>query len=102
MGQKASIVILVGFLLAGGLLVLLKTRGQDTNRTAADPAAGSIAVTAASGPVAHPAQRIALPVLYSSEKEEWLRTSVGEFEKAHPEIEVRLQAKGSLEAVRAL
>ena len=43
-----------------------------------------------------------LPFLYSTEKEEWLRDAVSDFEKAHPEVDVHLEPKGSLDAVRAL
>jgi Bacterial extracellular solute-binding protein len=104
MGQKASIVLVIGFLLAGGLLVFLKTRGDAPSRAAAagGDAGEANPGAAASGPPAPPATRISVPLLYSTEKEEWLRASVGEFEKGHPEIDVRLQAQGSLEAVRAL
>jgi ABC-type Fe3+ transport system substrate-binding protein len=103
MGQKAGIVVLIGFLFAGGLLVFFKTRNEGTSRGSAENDAGESApapVTSGAGTV--PPQRTELPFLYSSEKEEWLRGAVGEFEKLHPEIEIRLEAKGSLEAVRAL
>jgi hypothetical protein len=43
-----------------------------------------------------------LPFLYSTEKEDWLRDAVSDFERVHPEVDVRLEPKGSLDAVRAL
>ncbi len=48
------------------------------------------------------ATRVALPFIYSTEKEDWLRDAVADFEKAHPDVDVQLDPKGSLEAVRAL
>jgi ABC-type glycerol-3-phosphate transport system substrate-binding protein len=97
MGQKVSVVLLIGFLVVGALLVVAKTRR--------DEAASPVAVEtqprqpSEAGP---PAARVVVPLLYSSEKEDWLRDAVAEFAKTHPEIDVRLQAKGSLEAVRAI
>jgi ABC-type glycerol-3-phosphate transport system substrate-binding protein len=104
MGQKASIVILVGFLFAGAVLVFLKTRhdSPDSPAAAASASAPASGGAAAPFPPAPPATKTLLPVLYSSEKEEWLKDAVGDFTRAHPDIDVRLQPQGSLEAVRAL
>jgi ABC-type glycerol-3-phosphate transport system substrate-binding protein len=103
MGQKAGIVILLGFLLAGAVLVFLKTRHDSPEGASAAWSAGDSGIaTSAALPPAAPSAKTLLPVLYSSEKEEWLKEAVGEFTKAHPEIDVRLQPQGSLEAVRAL
>jgi ABC-type Fe3+ transport system substrate-binding protein len=104
MGQKASIVILLGFLFVGAGLVYLKTRHEGGGAGASGDSSSSPAASAATSAPAlpPPGQRTVLPVLYSSEKEEWLKDAVGEFAKSHPEIDVRLQSQGSLEAVRAL
>ena len=98
MKQKAGIIVLAAFLLLGGLLVFLKARsGNDA------PRPDSQSSTKASGAPATPtAARVALPFLYSTEKEEWLKQAVAEFSKEHPEIDVQLEGKGSLDAVRAL
>ncbi len=101
MGQKASIVILLGFLVVGAGLVFLKTR-RDAGPSAAPEASVSATATGSAAAPPPPSQRTVLPVLYSSEKEDWLKDAVSDFAKAHPEIEVKLQAQGSLEAVRAL
>jgi hypothetical protein len=99
MKQKAGIIVLVAFLVIGGLLVFLKARsggdGNDAKPDKSTTASGS-APSVPTGP------KIALPFLFSTEKEEWLRTSVAEFSKLHPEIDVQLDGKGSLDAVRAL
>lgn len=101
-GQKASVFLLVGFLLVGGVLVFMKGRfGQDASSRPA-PAQEAPATTSAASDVSPPAARVTLPFLYSTEKEDWLRDAVSDFERVHPEIEVRLEPKGSLDAVRAL
>jgi hypothetical protein len=104
MTQKASIAILAAFLAIGALLVFWKVRrepleggGIGTER--------SVPSNIEAGPGVQPAplaEKVTVPILYSSEKEEWLRDAVAEFAKDHPNIDVELEAKGSLEAVRAL
>ena len=49
-----------------------------------------------------PKSRVALPFIYSTEKADWINDAVADFQKAHPEVDVRLQPKGSLEAVRSI
>jgi hypothetical protein len=103
MGQKAGVFVLIGFLLLGGILVFAKVRRDESSGRATTDDAGLPAFSAT--PVATaPATgtRVTLPFLYSTEKEEWLRDAVAEFQKMHPETDVRLEPKGSLEAVRAL
>jgi ABC-type glycerol-3-phosphate transport system substrate-binding protein len=108
MGQRASVFLVIGFLLVGGLLVFMKARrdqpGTPGFHEVVDEA-GAAATTAPPGS-AHPTPpsgpHVTLPFVFSTEKEEWVREAVGEFEKIHPEIDVRLEPKGSLEAVRAL
>jgi ABC-type glycerol-3-phosphate transport system substrate-binding protein len=102
-GQKASIVLLIGFLLVGGVLVFMKERvGSDSgSRGAPLDAAGPATVPSALEPLPA-AARVTLPFLYSTEKEEWLRDAVSEFEKVHPEVDVQFEPKGSLDAVRTL
>src|SRR5215469_3020032 len=93
MRTRASILILVGFLLLGGMLVLLRARREEAGGiTSADP----------SHPAPSSATKVAVPLLFSTEKEEWLREAIADFEKVHPEIDVQLEGKGSLEAIRAL
>ena len=99
MKQRASVLVLVAFLLIGSVLVYLKVRSgtpSPDSDASAKPSSSSVASAPSAGP------KIALPFLYSTEKEEWVKESVAAFEKEHPEIDVQLEGKGSLEAVRML
>ena len=103
MKQRAGLVVLVLFLAVGGLLVYLKTRSSEASRDK-DEATGSAsaAVAATGAPTPRSGPKVALPFLYSTEKEEWLRDAVAAFSKEHPEIDVQLDGMGSVDAVRAL
>jgi ABC-type glycerol-3-phosphate transport system substrate-binding protein len=98
--QRASIAILAVFLLVGGILVFLKTRSDasrpDGQGVSSSSAAGSASVTPPTGP------KVALPFLYSTEKEEWLKDAVAQFVKDNPNIDVQMEGMGSLDAIRAL
>lgn len=96
MRQNLTIAILALFLFAGGLLVYLNKRGGGSSTDQAPAAA------AADGGRAAPANVTTISLLYSSEKEEWLREATQGFMAAHPEVRVELESMGSLEAVRAL
>jgi hypothetical protein len=108
MGQRAGIFLLIGFLLLGGFLVFMKVRHDEAPAAQSSGDAGVAVLsqqtsgTAAAGPAIPPSARVTLPFLYSTEKEDWLRDAVAEFQKVHPEVDVRLDPKGSFEAVRAL
>jgi ABC-type glycerol-3-phosphate transport system substrate-binding protein len=103
-GQKASIFLVIGFLLVGGVLVFLKSHRDASHDTPSGDDSGAAILTPATTATGDrpPAARVELPFMFSTEKEDWVREAVGEFQKAHPEIDVRLEPKGSLEAVRAL
>ncbi|HEX3770969.1 MAG TPA: substrate-binding domain-containing protein [Polyangiaceae bacterium] len=103
-GQRVSVVLLVVFLFFGGVLVFLKSRGSDGsagNQPAIAADAGTAAATATAAAIP-PGARVTLPFVYSSEKEDWLKEAVADFEKVHPDVDVQLVSKGSLDAVRAL
>ncbi|GAC1351513.1 MAG: hypothetical protein NVSMB1_05270 [Polyangiales bacterium] len=104
MKQKTSILILLTFLLLGGLLVYLKARKENASgdATATSSSSGALGVNANPAQVVPTGPKPALPFLYSTEKEEWLRESVAAFGKVHPEIDVQLEGKGSLDAVRSI
>jgi ABC-type glycerol-3-phosphate transport system substrate-binding protein len=104
MKQRAGLIVLAVFLAVGGLLVYLRMRSSDGGGAKGDgtSASSSAGAAAAASPATPPGPRVALPFLYSTEKEEWLREAVASFTKEHPEIDVQLDGMGSLDAVRAL
>jgi hypothetical protein len=106
MKTRTSILILVAFLLLGGALLAVRAKreGADSTTAATGAAAQATHVDGLAPGIAPPtpAQNVSLAFLYSTEKEEWLREAMPDFEKAHPEIDVQLDGKGSLDAVRAL
>lgn len=99
MKQNVTLAILGLFLLAGGLLVYLN-HGRAAG--AAEGRAGATAPTTSSGAAGPAPGATTISLLYSSEKEEWLREAVGDFQRAHPEVRVELESMGSFDAVRAL
>jgi ABC-type glycerol-3-phosphate transport system substrate-binding protein len=102
-GQKASIFLLVGFLLIGGVLVFMKSRvGQAPDARSEPTEEAGLPASPSSPAPAPPAPHVTLPFVFSTEKEAWVRDAVADFAKAHPDVDVQLEAKGSLDEVRAL
>lgn len=101
-GRGGVIALLAAFLLAGGLLVWWNsTRTPGSGDGSAD--GGVIRPEPArdgGGAPAAPGTTISL--LYSTEKEDWLREAIDRFKVAQPRIQVDLVGMGSLDAVRAL
>lgn len=95
--MKQKIAILVGFAVAVGVIFYVKRPSKDDPGEPAKPAIGSATDAGAS-----PTEVTEITFEYSSEKREWLETSVAQFHAAHPEIKVTLIAKGSLEAAQAI
>jgi hypothetical protein len=97
MSSKAIILLL--FLAAALVLVYLKLNHKD-DAPAAPAAASSPASTSAPASPASP--RTKLTVVYGTEKEAWLNASIEGFRAAHPELELELVGKGSLESAQAI
>ncbi|MFI5302131.1 MAG: substrate-binding domain-containing protein [Polyangiales bacterium] len=98
MNQKTGVILALFFLVLGGALVMMR-------RPKSESEPNLTAVSASATPSAQPVlaeNRVKLPVLFSTEKEEWIREAVAGFSKLHPEIDVQLEGKGSLDSVRAL
>lgn len=68
-------------------------RGKSSDKPADTP------VGTTAPPVA-PKDRVTISLLYSTEKKEWVEAVVAEFQKAHPEIQVDLVGKGSIDAAQ--
>ncbi|MBI5515962.1 MAG: substrate-binding domain-containing protein [Deltaproteobacteria bacterium] len=96
MKERAGLVVLAMFLLFGGVLVYLRTSrpggAHDHDHDQDHPARPDAAAAAAT----------TITLLYSSEKEEWLREAVASWQSAHPDVRVELEAQGSIDSVRSL
>lgn len=94
--MKAKLAIIGGFAVALAVVVLytLRSPGGDAAR---DPSASPSASSSAAG-----GNAVAISMLYSTEKREWVEAAAATFAKEHPEIAVKLVAKGSIEAAQAI
>ncbi len=79
-----------------GVFVFMLVRGKS------DPAQKDAPGASPSIKAENPAAKTQISFLYSSEKKEWIERAVADFEKANPDIGVKLESKGSLEAVQAI
>jgi hypothetical protein len=102
--MKPKVAIVALFALAIGI-ILFFTLGRDKDGGGGGDKAGGggTADTAAvaSGSAA-PAPAVAIELVYSTEKKDWLEAQVTAFHAANPTIEVKLSGKGSLEAANAI
>ncbi len=97
-GQGAKLVIIAVFLLvAAGVLVFALIGGGDDSGNSGNSGGDNSGDTDKPTPSG---DRVAIDLLYSTEKKAWLEESVQAFEKSHPDIKVNLKGKGSLGAVR--
>src|SRR5215831_468733 len=92
--MNAKLIIVLGFLVAAGALVFFGLRKH--------PEPGPAGSTpAAPAPAAPPLRdAVAITFVYSTEKQDWIAAMLPEFQKLHPEIEVNLVGKGSIEAAQ--
>jgi len=81
---------------AVALIFARSARKQPAEPAASDRPGGSPTTPAARAPT------IKLTVVYGTEKDAWLKAVVAGFRSAHPEIELDLVGKGSLEAAGAI
>jgi hypothetical protein len=97
--MKAKIAIIGVFLAAIAAIVLLgrKPKPEGGGDIAGDSASASSSAAASSG-----AAQVAISMLYSSEKKEWVDAAAAEFAKVHPEIQLTLTPKGSLALAQAV
>ncbi len=101
--MKQKWVIIAVFIAFAAVLVAVvggKKKGSKAG-PGATPAVGSTAGsgTGSGGPAA---TKVAVELMYSSEKKDWIEAAVGAFELANPDIDVVLTSKGSLEAATAI
>ena len=105
--MKTKIIIIVGFVLAVGLILLLTLNGDDKKdaSASAEPSANAAQKTSggADQPPAAPTGAVTeISMLYSSEKKEWIEAAATGFQKEHPEIKLTVTAKGSMAAAQGI
>lgn len=83
--MKARALIVVFFLLAVAVILYFTLQPQPASRTE-QPAAAKVSIS----------------MLYSTEKEDWIKEAAESFRAAHPEIGLKLEGMGSLEAAQAI
>ena len=96
--MKPKLIIVIGFLIAVGVIVYAAVGRRPGVRTGAT--AGSSADTR--GGAAEPGADVEISFEYSTEKKDWLEAAVAEFQRANPRIRVKLIGKGSLDAASAI
>ena len=96
--MKAKMAIIGVFLAAIAAIVLLgrKPKPEGGGESTAGSAAPSASAAVSGGPA------VAISMLYSSEKKEWVDAAAAEFAKVHPEIQLALTPKGSLALAQAV
>ncbi len=92
--MSSKIAIVAGFLVAVGAIVMFTLRGAPSlSAPATEP-------TPSAKPQGGPAVHISL--LYATEEKEWLQAAMAEYASQHPDVEVELIGKGSLDAAQAI
>src|SRR5262249_8350564 len=86
--MKAKLVIVLGFLVAAGVLVFLGIRKKGGDGEA--PPGGTTTTPKT------PADAVEITFLYSTEKKDWIEAATVEFGKVHPEVKVNLVGKGPI------
>lgn len=94
--MKAKGIIIAAFIVAVAAILFLTTRDKGRDAPGAVASAGLAASAAPPGP------STAISMLYSSEKQEWIEAVAADFRKEHPEINLSLKAKGSIDAAQAI
>jgi ABC-type sulfate transport system substrate-binding protein len=82
--MNGKVLIVIGFVAAVGAILYFNSRKGD------------------SGKPAGPGKTVELNVLYSTEKKEWIEAATAAFAKARPDVTVKLNGKGSLDAAQAI
>jgi hypothetical protein len=99
--MKAKLVILVLFALSvAGVLWFMRRGSAPGGVSAPEAASAETRVGSPSAPV--PAPRVSISVLFGTEKKEWLEGAARDFSAVHPEIQLQLVGKGSLDSAHAI
>ena len=98
--MKPKIAIVIGFLVAVGVILFVAVGRTKDSGTSDKPVTGSAGSGSAAAQA--PADVVELPFEYSTEKREWLEAAVTQFHTANPTIHVKLIGKGSLDSAAAI
>jgi hypothetical protein len=90
--SKFAIIGIFAVAVIAAFIFLLTRRGDDKTKAAASASAETPTVPSAMNATT-------VTFLYSTEKKAWITESVDEFQKANPDVSVKLVARGSLDAV---
>jgi hypothetical protein len=96
---KSKLIILLVFGAAAAGVIYVATQKKPAPGSGSPATAGNAPAAPAPSP---PGPHTSLTVAFGTEKEAWLRAAVTEFHAAHPEIDVELVPKGSLEAAQEI
>jgi hypothetical protein len=95
--MKTKIIIIVGFLVAVGVILFLTMKPDGSG-----PMAAGSTSAAGLGSAAPPTAQTEISMLYSSEKKDFIEAAAQLFQKDHPEIKLTLNPKGSIAAAQAI
>lgn len=98
--MKPKLAIVIGFLAAAAAIVFFATgKGGKQAGDRGGGAGSAVAAGSASGAPPRPADVVEVPFEYSTEKREWLEAAIAEFERANPDVKVKLSGRGSIDSV---
>src|SRR4051812_12196433 len=104
--MKAKLAIIGAFVIAIIVIVAItinhEVKGKDDITALGDGGASAISTGAGGGATPTSASAVEISLLYSSEKKDWIEWAAGAFAKEHPEIKVKLIAKGSMDGEQAI
>lgn len=100
--MKPKLAIVLGFILAAGVVLILAAARQPTPQRSLEPAASEGKPPPPPDPGSAGPGEVDVTFEYSSEKADWIEAAVAEFQKTNPQIHVVLIGKGSLESAAAI
>jgi ABC-type Fe3+ transport system substrate-binding protein len=100
MNSKVAIVLV--FLLAAGAIFYFTMGKQLGGNNNGQNGSTPVAASGEAPKTKVSANATPITLLYSTEKEAWIKAATEAFEKDHPDIDVKLVGKGSLEAANAI
>lgn len=89
-------IAIVGVFIAAALAIVFFAKSGKSN-----PPAGPTPVGSA-GSAAPKSGAVTIDVMYSTEKKDWIEATTADFAKQHPDINVRLVGKGSIDAAQLI